>query len=47
MQYKVDDITVEIKEPKEESSPEEDSKRAAAFIYKIAEIQTRKDKLAV
>lgn len=44
MQYKIDDITVEIIKPTQTSSPDEDIKRAAAFIYKIAEINLRAEK---
>lgn len=47
MQYKIDDITVEIIKPKKVSSPQDDAKRTAAFIYKLAEIQMKSERIAV
>ncbi|MEI8128022.1 MAG: hypothetical protein WCG95_00260 [bacterium] len=43
MQFKVDKITVEIIKPTKESSPKEDSKRVAAFVYKLMEMNFNKE----
>ncbi len=39
MQFKVDEITVEIIEPQKNSSKEEDLKRVAMFVYTLGQIK--------